>query len=135
MENADIVIIGSGQGGVPLAVEFAGQGKRVVLFEKDRLGGSCINHGCTPSKAFLGAAHAAGRARQSDSLGIQCEVQVDFTKVMDRVRSVRDQFTEGVANRYHWRGRRTAGVYPYNLGRLPVALAPFDGAYQICLST
>ena len=106
MENADIVIIGSGQGGVPLAVEFAGQGKRVVLFEKDRLGGSCVNRGCTPSKAFLGAAHAAGRARQSQSLGIYCEVQVDFAKVMDRVRRVRDQFTEGVAHRL-----KNAGVH------------------------
>ena len=60
-ETADLIVIGSGQGGVPLAVDFAKAGKTVVLFERDALGGSCINYGCTPSKAFLAAAHAAGR--------------------------------------------------------------------------
>ena len=63
METADVIVIGSGQGGVPLAVDWAKAGRKVVLFERDALGGSCINYGCTPSKAFLAAAHAAGRAR------------------------------------------------------------------------
>jgi len=99
MDEVDAVIIGSGQGGVPLAVELAAQGKHVVVLEKDRLGGSCINHGCTPSKAFLAAAHTAGRARLSDSLGVHCQVQVDFTRVMSRVRSIRDRFTKGVAEK------------------------------------
>ncbi len=60
METADVIVIGSGQGGIPLATDFAKEGSKVVLFERDALGGSCINYGCTPSKAFLAAAHAAG---------------------------------------------------------------------------
>lgn len=58
MDRVDAVILGSGLGGVPLAVDLARDGKRVTLFERGRLGGSCVNYGCTPSKAFLGAARA-----------------------------------------------------------------------------
>lgn len=99
METADLIVIGSGQGGIPLACDFAEAGRKVVLFERDVLGGSCVNYGCTPSKAFLAAAHAAGRARQAETLGIHVQVEVDFPAVMERVRSVRDRFNQGVKNR------------------------------------
>lgn len=99
METADLIVIGSGQGGIPLAADFAKAGQKVVLFERDALGGSCINYGCTPSKAFLAAAHAAGRARRAAKLGIQTQVQVDFAAVMGRVRSIRGQFNQGVHRR------------------------------------
>lgn len=99
MERVDVVVIGSGQGGVPLATTLAGEGKRVVLFEREAFGGSCINWGCTPSKAFLAAAHAAGRARQSAALGVRCAVQVEYPQVMKRVRDIRDRFSEGVRQR------------------------------------
>jgi pyruvate/2-oxoglutarate dehydrogenase complex dihydrolipoamide dehydrogenase (E3) component len=99
METADIIVIGSGQGGIPLATDFAKEGRKVVLFERDVLGGSCINYGCTPSKAFLAAAHAAGRARQAEKLGIHAQIDVDFSAVMQRVRSIRDSFNQGVKKR------------------------------------
>ncbi|MEG3897986.1 MULTISPECIES: FAD-dependent oxidoreductase [unclassified Microcoleus] len=99
METADVIVIGSGQGGIPLATDFANEGRKVVLFERDALGGSCINYGCTPSKAFLAAAHAAGRARQAKKLGIHAEVEVDFPAVMERVRGIRSDFNQGIRNR------------------------------------
>jgi pyruvate/2-oxoglutarate dehydrogenase complex dihydrolipoamide dehydrogenase (E3) component len=99
METADVIVIGSGQGGIPLAADFAKAGRKVVLFERDALGGSCVNYGCTPSKAFLAAAHAAGRARQANALGIHVQVEVDFPAVMERVRQVRDRFNQGVHKR------------------------------------
>lgn len=95
MEDVDLIVIGAGQGGVPLAVAFAKAGKRVVLFERDKLGGSCVNYGCTPSKAFLASAHNAGRARLAGSLGVHAEVRVDVAAVMARVRAVRDEWHEG----------------------------------------
>lgn len=106
MEIADTIVIGSGQGGVALAADFAKIGKNVVLFERDALGGSCINYGCTPSKAFLAAAHAAGRARQAAKLGIHAQVEVDFSAVMERVRSIRSQFNQGVKQRLERAGVR-----------------------------
>lgn len=106
MEHVDAIIIGTGQGGVPLATELAGQGKQVVVFERDRPGGSCVNYGCTPSKAFLGAAHAAGRARQGGRLGVECNVRIEFRTVMERVRAIRDRFTEGIARKLDEAGVR-----------------------------
>ncbi|UFP93210.1 FAD-dependent oxidoreductase [Gloeobacter morelensis] len=99
MEKADVIVIGSGQGGVPLAVDQARCGRKVVLFERAALGGSCINYGCTPSKALLAAAHAAGRARLAAPLGIHAEVKVDFERVMERVRSIRASFSQGIERR------------------------------------
>jgi dihydrolipoamide dehydrogenase len=106
METADVIVIGSGQGGVPLAADFAKAGRNVVLFERDALGGSCINYGCTPSKAFLAAAHAAGRAQQATKLGIHAQVEVDFSTVMERVRSIRSQFNQGTKRRLESAGVR-----------------------------
>ncbi len=99
MKTVDLIVIGSGQGGIPLATDFAKEGKNVVLFERDVLGGSCINYGCTPSKSFLASAHAAGRARQAEKLGVHTQVNVDFTTVMQRVRSIRDSFNHGIKQR------------------------------------
>lgn len=104
IEEVDILILGSGQGAVPLACDLAGDGKRVVVFERERLGGTCVNWGCTPSKAFLGAAHAAGRARLAGALGVVCDVRIDFAKLMGRVRAIRDQFRQGVEQRLRRKG-------------------------------
>jgi dihydrolipoamide dehydrogenase len=94
-EDVDLIVIGSGQGGTPLALAFAEAGKRVVLFERGRLGGTCVNYGCTPSKAYLASAHNAGRARAAGPLGIHAEVRVDQRAVMQRVRAVRDEWHSG----------------------------------------
>jgi pyruvate/2-oxoglutarate dehydrogenase complex dihydrolipoamide dehydrogenase (E3) component len=99
MKDADAIVIGSGQGGVPLAAELASRGRHVVLFERDKLGGSCVNYGCTPSKAFLAAAHSAGRARRARALGVHAQVSVDFTRVMERVRSIVASFNDGTHRR------------------------------------
>ncbi len=106
MERVDAIVVGSGQGGVPFAADMAAQGKAVVLFERGRLGGSCVNYGCTPSKAFLAGAHTAGRARLARKLGVRGEVKVDFPALMRRVREVRDAFTAGVEARLHAAGVR-----------------------------
>jgi len=92
LEQVDVIVIGCGQGGKPLALDLADRGKHVVLFERERLGGSCVNFGCTPSKALLASAHNAGRARLAGPLGIHCDVRVDQRAVFERVRKVRDEW-------------------------------------------
>jgi pyruvate/2-oxoglutarate dehydrogenase complex dihydrolipoamide dehydrogenase (E3) component len=98
-EDVDLIVIGSGQGGTPLAVAFAKAGKRVVLFERGRLGGTCSNYGCTPSKAYLASAHNAGRARAAGPLGVHADVRVDQLAVMNRVRAIRDEWHDGNENK------------------------------------
>jgi pyruvate/2-oxoglutarate dehydrogenase complex dihydrolipoamide dehydrogenase (E3) component len=96
----DLAVVGSGQGGVPLALAFAKRGKRVVLFERGQLGGCCVNVGCTPSKAFLASAHAAGRARRASDVHVYCEVRVDVPAVMDRVRGIVGEWHDGVEKKF-----------------------------------
>lgn len=86
MEKVDVVVIGSGQGGVPLAEALARDGRQVVMFERSAWGGSCVNYGCIPSKNLLAAAHAAAAARNASRFGIHTQVEVDFAAVMQRVR-------------------------------------------------
>ena len=99
MRPYDLAVIGSGQGGVPLALDFAQRGKRVVLFERAELGGCCVNVGCTPSKSFLASAHAAGRARRAAEIGVHCEVRVDQRAVLERVRRIVGEWRDGVAEK------------------------------------
>lgn len=86
MGKVDVIVIGSGQGGVPLAEKLARGGRRVVMVERSSWGGSCVNYGCIPSKNLLAAAHAAAGARNASRLGIHAQVEVDFSAVMERVR-------------------------------------------------
>jgi pyruvate/2-oxoglutarate dehydrogenase complex dihydrolipoamide dehydrogenase (E3) component len=99
VKNADVIVIGSGQGGTPFAIELSKRGRHVILLERDRIGGSCINYGCTPSKAFLAAAHQAGRARRAKALGVHATVDVDFAFVMNRLRGIVGSFRDGTQRR------------------------------------
>ena len=87
--EVDTAIIGAGQTGVPLARALSGAGRPVALVERDRLGGSCVNWGCTPSKAMIASSRLAAQARRAAEWGIRIpEVGVDFAAVMDRARSM-----------------------------------------------
>ena len=96
MKEVDLIVIGSGQGGVPLAVDQAEKGKQVVVFEKESWGGSCINYGCTPSKSFLASAHAAQQASSAERLGVKASLEVDFPEIMARVRGIIENWSAGV---------------------------------------
>lgn len=81
----DVIVIGSGQAGVPLAVKLAGAGKRVALVERGDLGGTCINTGCTPTKTMIASARAAHVARTAGRLGVRVpDVTVDLAAVVRR---------------------------------------------------
>jgi pyruvate/2-oxoglutarate dehydrogenase complex dihydrolipoamide dehydrogenase (E3) component len=121
MQTFDVAVIGTGQGGVPLAIDLAAAGKRVVVFERGKLGGSCVNVGCTPSKVFLASAHGAGRARRAADIGVHCDVRVDFAAVMERVRATVADWNGGVEAKF--------GKHPDIA--LVRAEASFDGPYTI----
>ena len=99
IEEADLIVVGAGQGGRPLAEDYAKAGKHVVLFERKHLGGTCVNVGCTPSKAFLASAHNAGRARAAGEIGVHCEVTVDTRAIMRRVNLIRTDWHDGAERR------------------------------------
>jgi pyruvate/2-oxoglutarate dehydrogenase complex dihydrolipoamide dehydrogenase (E3) component len=83
MENYDAIVIGAGQGGSPLAHKLADLGQKVALVEELWLGGSCINYGCTPTKAMIASARVAHYAR--GGLGVHTgDVRVDLSEVVAR---------------------------------------------------
>ena len=87
--TADIVVIGGGSGGLSVAAGASQMGAEVVLLEKAKMGGDCLNYGCVPSKAMIAAAHAAHAVRRAGRFGIAAaEPAIDFEKVHDHVHGV-----------------------------------------------
>ena len=93
----DVLIIGGGQAGIPLAHALVKAGRRVALAERQDLGGSCVNFGCTPTKAAIASARAAFHARRGAVFGLRIPtVEVDFPAVLDRARSIVMQSRAGL---------------------------------------
>lgn len=87
--TTDICVIGAGSGGLSVAAGAVQMGADVVLIEKGKMGGDCLNTGCVPSKALLAAGHAAENARTASHFGVSTgPVEVDFGAAMDHVHSV-----------------------------------------------
>ncbi len=96
-QTADVIVIGSGQAGVPLATRLAAAGKRVIVVERGNLGGTCVNVGCTPTKTLVASARAAHVARTAARFGVQVgEVKVDFAAVMARKDAIVQRWRSGV---------------------------------------
>ncbi|MEO7034512.1 MAG: mercuric reductase [Polyangiaceae bacterium] len=96
-QNPDLIIIGSGQAGVPLATRMAAAGKRVLIAERGNAGGTCVNIGCTPTKTLVASARAAHVARTAQRLGVRvAEVQVDFPAMMARKDGIVQRWRAGV---------------------------------------
>jgi pyruvate/2-oxoglutarate dehydrogenase complex dihydrolipoamide dehydrogenase (E3) component len=86
MKNFDVIVIGSGQAGTPLVFKMASAGRKVAFIEKKHFGGTCVNDGCTPTKAYVASARRIWVANQGDGLGI-CILKgafVDLKKVKER---------------------------------------------------
>jgi pyruvate/2-oxoglutarate dehydrogenase complex dihydrolipoamide dehydrogenase (E3) component len=85
----DLAIIGAGSGGLSVAAAAAQFGQKVILFEKGKMGGDCLNYGCIPSKALIAASKQAHAFRTAGKYGISAiEPRVDFKKVHAYVQSV-----------------------------------------------
>ncbi|MFZ0744667.1 MAG: FAD-containing oxidoreductase [Terracidiphilus sp.] len=88
-QSFDAVIVGAGQAGPSLAVRLAGAGWKVAMVERDLFGGTCVNTGCTPTKAMVASAHAAHLARRAMDFGVLTgPVSVDLAAVMARKESI-----------------------------------------------
>jgi pyruvate/2-oxoglutarate dehydrogenase complex dihydrolipoamide dehydrogenase (E3) component len=93
----DAVVIGTGQAGKPLARSLAGTGWKVAVFEReDKVGGSCIVTGCTPTKTMVASARVAHLARRASDYGVVTgDVSVDLSRVRKRKRDIVDKFSGG----------------------------------------
>ena len=88
-DRFDVLIIGAGQAGIPLTHDLAKAGKRVALVEEKNLGGSCVNFGCTPTKAVIASAQVAHLARRGIEFGLRIPtVEIDFPAVLARAKRI-----------------------------------------------
>jgi len=93
MKHYDAIIIGAGQAGTPLAKRLAEAGKRTAIIEKRFVGGTCINDGCTPTKAMIASARAIYQARKATELGVKVgAIKIDFKKIKQRKDDIVNQF-------------------------------------------
>ena len=96
------IVIGSGQGGGPLAQAFASSGKRTALVESTHVGGTCVNEGCTPTKTMIASGRAAYMACGAKSMGIEFKrssLQLNLATVKKRKRAIVESFRGGSEQR------------------------------------
>jgi dihydrolipoamide dehydrogenase len=93
----DAIVIGGGTGGYPCAIRLGQLKQKVVLIEKDELGGVCLNWGCIPSKALISASHSYEKAKTSNSIGLFADnVRMDVNKMQDWKSGIVKKLTGGV---------------------------------------
>src|SRR6266705_420726 len=89
----DTVIIGTGQSGKPLAIALARAGRKVAVIEREQVGGTCINVGCTPTKTMVASGRVAYLARRAKDYGVNAgRVTVNMRRVVDRKRRMVESF-------------------------------------------
>ena len=82
MAHYDVIIIGAGQSGGPLSTAFAQAGRKTAIIEREHIGGTCINEGCTPTKTMVASARVAYLASRGADYGVHTgPISIDMTTV------------------------------------------------------
>jgi pyruvate/2-oxoglutarate dehydrogenase complex dihydrolipoamide dehydrogenase (E3) component len=99
-ELYDAIVVGSGQAGTPLCRALAEAGMHTALVEREHVGGTCVNEGCTPTKTMVASARVAYLARRGANYGVQTgPISIDLKRVRERKREIVKSFREGSQNR------------------------------------
>jgi pyruvate/2-oxoglutarate dehydrogenase complex dihydrolipoamide dehydrogenase (E3) component len=94
----DVIVIGTGQSGPPLASRMADEGLKIAVIERKRFGGTCVNVGCVPTKTLVASARAAYVARRAADFGVKIKgVKVDMRRVKARKDAIVNSGTRGIA--------------------------------------
>jgi dihydrolipoamide dehydrogenase len=93
----DLAIIGAGPGGYHAAIRAAQYGAKVALIEKDRLGGTCLNWGCIPTKALYASANLIEKVEEAHEFGVEIpDYKISFAKAVDRKNKIVQELVEGI---------------------------------------
>ncbi|MBU0952378.1 MAG: dihydrolipoyl dehydrogenase [Elusimicrobia bacterium] len=97
-KNYELVIIGAGPGGYVAAIRSAQLGAKVLVVEKDELGGTCLNRGCIPTKALVASANVLLSAKKAGQFGVKAEnVSADITAIIERKNKIVKNSRLGIA--------------------------------------
>ncbi len=94
----DVLVIGGGPGGYAAALRCAAHGLKTTLIERDRIGGTCLNVGCIPSKALIHAAEILSQSTAASSWGIDISATLDMERLRAHVSSVVEGLTSGIGS-------------------------------------
>jgi pyruvate/2-oxoglutarate dehydrogenase complex dihydrolipoamide dehydrogenase (E3) component len=96
-EKFDALIVGAGQAATPLAIALGQAGWKTAVIERKHVGGSCVNFGCTPTKAMAASARVAYLARRAAEYGVRTgAVEVDLASVLQRAQAIVSRFRDGL---------------------------------------
>lgn len=117
--NKKMVVIGGGPGGYVAAIRAAQLGAQVTVVEKEKVGGTCLNWGCIPTKALLACSEAYHTIKNASQFGIEVtgEVEVNFPKIMERKDKIIAQSNKGIETLFKKNGVRLVN----GLGSIPKA--------------
>ncbi|MFC1766976.1 dihydrolipoyl dehydrogenase [Candidatus Margulisiibacteriota bacterium] len=97
IEAFDIVVVGAGPGGYTAAIRAAQLGKKVALIEKSEVGGTCLNHGCIPTKTLHASTKLYSKIKKADKFGINAEnVSINLEKIIERKDRIVSQLRKGL---------------------------------------
>jgi pyruvate/2-oxoglutarate dehydrogenase complex dihydrolipoamide dehydrogenase (E3) component len=100
MEYCDVIVIGAGQAGPPLAQALAAEGQQVVVVERQHVGGTCVNEGCTPTKTMAASARVAYLVGRAEDYGVRTgPVSLSMERVRQRKRDIVESFRSGGESR------------------------------------
>ena len=99
-QQFDAIVIGSGQAGTPLCTALAEAGMRTAIIEREHVGGTCVNEGCTPTKTMVASARVAYLARRGADYGVHTgDIRIDMERVRQRKRDIVNSFRNGSQGR------------------------------------
>jgi pyruvate/2-oxoglutarate dehydrogenase complex dihydrolipoamide dehydrogenase (E3) component len=99
-QQYDAIVIGSGQAGTPLSTALAEAGMRTALIEREHVGGTCVNEGCTPTKTMVASGRVAYLARRAIDYGVHTgPISIDLQRVRQRKRDIVDSFRNSSQSR------------------------------------
>lgn len=94
----DVIVVGSGQSGNPVAKAFAKAGQKTAVIERTALGGTCVNVGCTPTKTMIASGRTAYMSRRGKDYGVHVgdgSIEIDMVRVRQRKREIVEQWNSG----------------------------------------
>lgn len=125
IETLDAIIVGTGQGGKPLAGALAEAGWKTAIIEKGRVGGTCVVRGCTPTKTMVASARVAHLAGRAADYGVNTgDVSVELSVVRKRKREIVDSWSEGSRE----------GLERHETLELIMGTARFSGPHEVEVS-
>lgn len=96
-DKYDVLVIGAGPGGYPAAIRCAQRGAKVAIVEKDKVGGTCLNWGCIPTKALLASTELIAKAREAEEYGVKITgIEPDWPAIQSRKQKITDTLVGGI---------------------------------------